>query len=993
MHKPILSLLFLFMTYQVIAQDRCGTVEYEKMLHNKNPLRENIDQFESWIKDKITSQQKGFQTKRVESATYMIPVVVHVIHNGEAVGSGTNISDAQILSQIQVLNDDFQRMNADASKTLDEFKPVAGSFPVTFVMAKQDPNGQATSGIVRVKGTQTSWGISDNYTLKALSYWPAEDYLNIWVTNLNGGLLGYTQTPVSSTLQGLDQSSGDRLTDGVVVHYKSYGTALATGGGSFNLLSEYNLGRTATHEIGHFFGLRHVWGDVFDCSTSTDYVDDTPVQDTNYNGTCPSVSQTDCNGHAMFSNYMNYTDDACMNIYSKGQVNRMDIVINNSPRRTSLLSSLGLQLPAPVANDVQIKSIVTPGAMTCGNVTPAITLHNFGSNNITSAQVRFSLNGNPVETKTFPLTLTPTSEANVSFSTIGLSSGSTYNFSFSVIQTNGGTDGNSTNNMLSASVQVPVPASLPLSEHFNSIPANWTISNPDGLTTWSNIATGSGNNAMYVNFVDYENSGSSDFLITPVLDLTSATVASISFDYAYAMYTGGSNDGLRILVSTSCDFNSAVEIFNKSGGALVTAPATGAAFVPNSSQWKNAILSLTQFLGQKIQIAFVGVNDYGNNLYIDNVAVQNFPITQYTLNSLVSPSPVSCTNTSSPVISLTNGGNIAITSFTLNYYVNNQKSTKIVTATINPNETKNITLPQVSFIPGNNTFAVAINSPNGIPSVTAPTDSINVNVVINAAADLIPLREKFDSGTETWISVSKTVGGSTWSPVTVTPSKLTSMEYGAFTNQNIGQQAWLVSPVLDFSNALKASVFFETSYGYHSSGSETLQVLYSKDCGVTFNKALFSSSGALLSNVNSNSAWQPTSDNFWRKNYISLDSLAGSTNMRIAFVVTNGNGNNLYLDNIEFFTDDNLNPIAVDPGYSVYGGLGSPVKVTFNLPEKQLVRMQTYDMVGRIVDDELLPDTLNQTYTIDFPNESRGIYVVKIQTSSSLRSTRIVLGF
>src|SRR5882724_5240121 len=169
-----LSLCFFLIstTFLTFAQDRCGTVEYEKLRQLRRPTKETKDQFESWVKDKMTQRLKTFQTNRIASGNYVVPVVVHVIHNGEAVGSGTNISDAQIISQITVLNDDFQRMNADATNTLAEFQPVAGQFPITFVMAKQDPNGFVTNGIVRVKGTQTIWDLSDNYSLKSLSYWP-----------------------------------------------------------------------------------------------------------------------------------------------------------------------------------------------------------------------------------------------------------------------------------------------------------------------------------------------------------------------------------------------------------------------------------------------------------------------------------------------------------------------------------------------------------------------------------------------------------------------------------------------------------------------------------------------------------------------------------------------------------------------------------------------------------------------------------------------------
>src|SRR5882724_1323799 len=157
MVKVFLLIFFSLTIFLVQAQERCATVAHEKNLHQRNPKRETIDQFEAWIKKKISQQPNNIT--RTTSTSYVVPIVIHVIHNGEAVGSGTNISDAQILSQIQVMNDDFERLNADTTKTLTEFLPVAGKFLITFVLAKQDTDGLATSGIIRVKGSKSSWTI------------------------------------------------------------------------------------------------------------------------------------------------------------------------------------------------------------------------------------------------------------------------------------------------------------------------------------------------------------------------------------------------------------------------------------------------------------------------------------------------------------------------------------------------------------------------------------------------------------------------------------------------------------------------------------------------------------------------------------------------------------------------------------------------------------------------------------------------------------------
>ncbi|HTH56488.1 MAG TPA: choice-of-anchor J domain-containing protein [Cyclobacteriaceae bacterium] len=999
MLRAFLCFFLSLIGFKLLAQDRCGTVEYQKLLQQRHPNQESKEQFELWMQEKLQSdaKQKRNPFNSTIASSYVIPVVIHIVHNGETEGSGTNISDAQILSQIDVLNKDFNRQNADSTKTLSEFASVAGKFPITFVLAKQDPNGAATDGINRVKGPKSTWSMADNYTLKALSYWPAENYLNIWVTNLSGGLLGYTQLPTSSTLQGLGDSSNDRLTDGVVIDYSAFGNVQASGGSNFFLQTEYDLGRTATHEVGHFFGLRHVWGDQSGC-TGTDYVADTPPQDTDFNGLCPSGVQVDCSNHAMYSNYLNYTDDACMNIFTKGQVSRMDVVINNSPRRASLLNSLGSQTPIPVANDIELKTIAAPAATACsGTLTPSLRIRNFGSNLISSCQIKLSVNGSAVETKTFSgLNLSPDDEVVVAFSAVTLTAGSTSKFSFQNLQTNSGTDGRAQNDTISIVTRVPSAVGLPLIEPFNTLPGQWSISNPDGLTTWQNVSVGGGNKAMEIDFWNYENSGAVDRLITPVLDLTSATYASLSFDYAYGVLSGGSNDRLRVLVSSNCDFStSPTVLFNQAGSALATTTPQGSSFTPSSTQWASKIFSLNQFIGQKIQIAFEGTNDYGNNLYLDNVSVLNTAITAFALNGIVSPSPVSCQSSTAPVINVKNLGNTVINSFVVNSYINHVKSTQQLTGVqIDIGASKNVALNAASFALGNNSYSIAIGLPNGVTTGISTKDSLSTNRYVNTATDIIPLRQNFNDGLDAWTSMSPQ-GGSTWTSASVTSSKKMSLVFDSYSNTSIGEQAWLVSPVLDFSRVNKASLFFETSYGYRAPNAETIQVFSSTDCGETFANQMVLYSGNDLKNADSNDQWTPSQDNQWTKRYLNLDSLVGQENVRLAFVATNANGNNIFIDNIEFFVGDNPSPPSVNGLYSVYGGTGTPLQVTFNLPERQLVRMQIYDVMGHIISDDTLPDMLNQTYTIDSSSQSRGIYIVRVQTQSpaSLSSTKVLFGF
>lgn len=373
-------LLFLSTITSVYAQQRCATVEYQNLSSATGKVFETTEQFEKALAEKLTARKKSLFNKRQQNEPYRIPVVVHIIHNGEALGVGRNLSEAQIISQIEVLNRDFNRLNTDASNTPAEFLSVAGSIEIEFTLAKQDPDGNPTNGITRVHGNRASWPMSREVEFKALSYWPAENYLNLWVLDLQT-YLGYAQFPISSGLLGLEDSDNNRLTDGVIVDYTAFGV------GSAN--NDYNLGRTTTHEIGHFLGLRHIWGDDNGCAES-DYVDDTPNQaDETYGCNLTPGSPVihpqadDCSSMKMFQNYMDYTDDVCMNLFTKGQVDRMITVLENSPRRKTLLTSMGLEEPTPGTIDLEITAITNPVAIIC-NYAPEL---HFNVNNITGEAV------------------------------------------------------------------------------------------------------------------------------------------------------------------------------------------------------------------------------------------------------------------------------------------------------------------------------------------------------------------------------------------------------------------------------------------------------------------------------------------------------------------------------------------------------------------------------------------------------------------------------
>ncbi len=990
--RLVISLLLLVFTFSLFGQERCAQVPYEKMIH---PTGTSEAIFEQWIKTKTVSKRQSSGTQRTQAGTYTIPVVVHVIHNGEAVGTGTNISDAQIQSQIDVLNKDYRRTNTDASSTPAEFQSVAGNMDIQFVLAKQDPEGLATNGIVRVKGTKTGWNLSDGSTFKALSYWRADRYLNIWVINFTdpGGYIGYAQLPLpaGTSLQGLEDASTDSLTDGVTIHYKTFGSL---DGGNFSLDSKYNKGRTATHEIGHFFGLRHIWGDVSSCSTTTDYVEDTPSQDA-ATRTCPTTAQQACGHSKMYPNYMDYTDDNCMNLFTVKQIERMDIVINNCIRRKSLLTSPGALTPVPVANDLGIKSIVTPQTYSCsGHIIPSITVKNYGSNTVTSCRTVIKINGTIAESKDFNISLVPLAEVNLAFSTVNLTASSSTTIHFEVTLVNGITDAKTNNNLLQQTVITPANTALPVTELFNATPPDWSIQNADGLKTWQNVSLTS-NSAMMLNFYDYENEGAVDRLVTPVFNLSNETSALLKFDYAYAPFPGVNTDSLSVVVMTDCGayLTNANTLFNKGGSTLSTATSTSNSFSPTASQWKTETLSLLPFIGQSnVQIAFIARNGYGNNLYLDNVFILNSAINDLALTELKSPGPVFCVADPQPVVKIKNQGSTSVTSFKMETTVNmgtviSQNFTGIQLAT---GEEKEFRLNALPVSNGQNTLSFNVKDPNGIEDNVPANNSITVNRVLNQATDLIPLRENFDAGfAGQWTIVSQGAAP-TWQVATTNYSS--SLFYNAFGNTNTGQQSWLVSPVFDFSHTSKAGILFNVSYATRSTGTERLQVLSSTDCGVTYPNVIYDRQASEYSSNNSSTSWLPKTATDWQKDFINLNTLAGKKDVRLAFVITNQNGNNLYLDNLNFYEDDDANPPQISSSFYVYAtsSLHDEYNITFNLSERADASVQIYNLIGQKVAEYTLPNTLNQTYPLDFIGGT-GIYIVKTQIGSQVNSTRVLV--
>jgi hypothetical protein len=322
MMKHILVVIILVVCNTAFAQtNRCHTVQVHNMhLANHPSLQNNIDA----LKQKIDAYEVLHANDKPTRAISKIPVVVHVLHNGQNIGVGPNISVAQINSQIQALNEDFRLKNADSLPTNHPFYNLAGDAEIEFCLATLTPSNTPTTGIDRINIGVNSISVTNMESYqKAQTIWDSKKYLNIWVCNLTDTdpILGYASFP-----------NEDPMLDGIAINYTYFGYV-------GNVSAPYDGGRTTVHEIGHYLNLFHIWGDQY---CGSDFIADTPpASGENYG--CPTfpLNVGGCSGGhpsgEMFMNFMDYADDACMKCFTKGQKTRMKSTL--AVARAELLTS------------------------------------------------------------------------------------------------------------------------------------------------------------------------------------------------------------------------------------------------------------------------------------------------------------------------------------------------------------------------------------------------------------------------------------------------------------------------------------------------------------------------------------------------------------------------------------------------------------------------------------------------------------------------------
>lgn len=603
MYKTVIYIVILCLSLPALLFSQelpCGTDYYFEQAIKKNPsiIEKRKHLFKEISKLKLENNKK-FQKK-------IIPTVVHIIHNY----GPENISKAQVLDAIRIINEDFQKMNSDTADVIPAFKNIIADCQIEFRLARIDPFGNCTSGITRTVSNLT-YSADDN--VKDLISWDTEKYLNIWVVNtIASGAGGYAYYPGSAPQPNYD---------GIVIVFTQFGSIGASYGSNF-------AARSLTHELGHYFNLAHTWGDT---NTSNDPANcgiDDGVNDTpntiGSNLNC-NLNQNTCNSLDNVQNYMDYS--TCAKMFTIGQNNRMQDVLNLSTYlggRQNLWSSTNLI--ATGTNDGY--------TATC----PPIADFKANYTNICEGEsVSFtdlSYNADIDSTWTWNWTFsgaTPSSSNNqnpvVTYNQSGL-------FQVTLTVTNSAGYSTLTKNDYIRVISNSNAETVPYTEGFensafpvlsSNINKNWQIIDntyPNWERTTS--ASYSGNASLRVNYANSPD-GTSFQIISPNINISNLpdSIAYLKFKLAYTQKSSDNNDILRIYISYNCG-KSWLLRYVKSGSSLSTTNGAyiSSPFIPNSSQWQEQSISLLSFLTySSIMIKFEFINYGGNILYIDDINI------------------------------------------------------------------------------------------------------------------------------------------------------------------------------------------------------------------------------------------------------------------------------------------------------------------------------------------------------------------------------------
>lgn len=619
---------------------RCATDEAIQRRYLSDPaFRAMMDERERQYREAIAS---GVSPITGRSATLTgpvtIPVVIHVVLPNPWI-----ITDNDVQYFINRLNLDFSGLNPD-STNCGTYCGIRGHSLLRFTLAKRTPAGGFTTGIERRTSNVQILGAEPQpikiTSAGGLDPWDVSQYYNLWV-GIGGGLLGIAP----------EIGPGSATNDGVCINYQAFSNSCFA-------IGSFNQARTAVHEIGHNFGLYHNFqggcvNNDFAQLTSAGCtlppgllaaIDDTPPQSISTSG-CPAAGTLNgCtpNVPSMFQNFMDYTNDTCYSMFTNGQVQRMEWILENC--RAGYLTTQGGQYPAGLpALDAQAIAIVAPGGsdLNAGNCTvvnypmptctgifiPRVRVTNAGTATITSITVTTTMNGASPVTQTI-ITNIATGRTVVLVLGPQIAVAGANLLTITLTLPNGGTDANPADNTISTSFTVSPPSTSPYTQDFVTTgfpPTGITVLNPDNSTTWVRNANGNlGAGSAFMDCYNYSLQDQSDDLAFTIGGLNPGDTAVLSFDVSHRPYSASPTstflDTLSVWHSFDCGTTTLFSGYKKWGATLGTVAASTAAYT-TPTVWRRDTVMVRLTTGNLVRMMIRCTNRYGNNIFIDNINI------------------------------------------------------------------------------------------------------------------------------------------------------------------------------------------------------------------------------------------------------------------------------------------------------------------------------------------------------------------------------------
>ena len=1017
---------------------RCATMEAYEGYLQRNPA---VRQLAELNQNRFAPEPN--RTNRQNVVVY-IPIVFHIVGNSTRLAQ---VTDADVLWQLNKLNEDFRGANADSTNAplFQSIRAYKDYCQIQFCLAQRDPNNNPLTGIGGVTRTLSSLSGGtlcadiNNGSYDALKHtaqggidaWDPTRFLNVWVGEVGNCLLGVAQFP----------GTGNANEFGVVVAFEGFGNNPAYVDPSFN------LGRTLPHELGHCFSLLHIWGDESGCAnsdfrqiggtcpslpaslagtTGDQTVGDTPNQGGATAG-CPSGLQTDgCSGVSPgfnYQNYMDYTNDACYSMFTKKQVDRMQYTLDNC--LASLKTSNGCVPPVLTPNNASISAINTPGAsfVTCDPTIPlTVTLRNAGSNALTSVTITVTRNVTTIQTFNWTGNLASLATTSVTLNAVPLVIGAN-SIQICTSLPNGAADSDPGNDCMTVSGIRGAGGALPLVEGFETAifpPAGWIRNNPDGGITWERTTLGvahSGTAKAYVDHFNYFAAGNTDDLRTPPFAIGTADSLWVSFWGAYRGFPGFPFDQFQVMVSSDCGqtFQTVYSVRNDTAfvapeGAAPTFGG-GGYFPTNINEWTRKSINLSSFIpAGNVQVQFRAINQFGNNMHLDDINIDKkiFPNNDAGVIAVNKPQSKVCVTSIAPEVVIKNYGKIALTSVKINYQIDGTGAVTTFnwTGNLARNQTQTVTLATANLgAVGNHSINVYTTLPNNVADEDPSNDGLvkpyNVSQVFALPGSVL---EEFSSATfppTNWL-INNPNADITWTRnSTIGNRSAGSAYFNDFVNTSIDRIDDLAMPNYSYSGIDSVFLSFNLAHitktlpGTTGVRLDTLTVLLSKDCGNTFT-TIYKKYGEELQTVNDPN-FQISMNNFiplpsqWRRDSLNLGKWLGATEplFQITFRFSGNMENNFYLDDVNLRTQT-LPARLKNDGYLI---LPNPFRSTFAVWHYQvpttLRYINVYNSVGQLVYSKQFPSGGEKYYQIDLSGRAAGMYTVNIGYEDSNRNVNV----